>query len=148
MIEIARQRSVRAPRPGNPLGLRARVPVFAGVCSAHEVEKYDMVVALAEGWPTDIDWRVFIQRVIALRSYLQSITDDVDEDWQPVAGTNTEAVDHQQIPLVEKPQVLAARPRKESVIWKRIVNDVARRGTLHMAGTLGQYGNFDRVLPG
>ena len=107
-----------------------------------------MVMALAEGWPTNVDWKIFIKRVIALQSYLQRIIDDVDEDWQPVAGANTETIGHEQIPLVEDPQVLAARPRKESVIWKRLVNDIARHGRLHMAGALGQYGSFDRTLPG
>ena len=148
MIAIARQRSFRAPRPGNRLGLRAEVPVFAGVCSAHELEKYDMVMALAEDWPTSVDWTVFITRIIALQSYLQRIVDDVDEEWQPEVDADEETINHQQISLVENPQALAARPRKESVIWKRLVNDIARRGRLHMAGALGQYGNFDRVLPG
>ena len=122
--------------------------MFAAVCAAHELEKYDMVIALAEDWPTDVDWKVFIQRVIALRGYLQSIIDDVDEDWKPVSHTDSNSVNYHQIPLVENPHVLVDRPRKESVVWKRLVNGIARRGRLHISGPLEHYGDFDKSLPG
>ena len=148
MIALARQRSVPSPRPGNCLGLKAAIPVFAAVCSAHEFENYEITIALAEGWPTDVDWRVFIQRVIALRGYLRRIIDDVDEDWQPVSNTDAIPAKHHQTPLMEDPQVLVDRPRKESVVWKRLINDIARRGRLHMAAPLEHYVNFDKCLPG
>lgn len=148
MITVARQRSVPSPRPANRLGLRAPIPVFAGVCSAHDLEKYDMGIALAEGWPTEVDWRVFIQRVVDLSGYIQSIIDDVDEEWRPLQTDDTMPVEHQQLRLVEDPQLLAHRPRKESVLWKSLMNTIARRGSLHTAGILGQYGNFGKLLPG
>ena len=124
--------------------------MFAGVCSAHELEKYDMVIAQAEGWPTEVDWRVFIERVIDLRDYLQRIIDDVDEDWQPVQRGNSDHRDRRPIslPLAEDAQALADRPRKESVLWKSLMNDIACHGSLHVAGVLGQYENFNTRLPG
>ena len=148
MIALARPRSVPSPRPGNCLGLKAAIPVFAAVCSAHEFENYKITIALAEGWPTDVDWRVFIQRVIALQAYLQSIIDDVDEDWKLAPDTGPNPGNHREILLVENPQLLVDRPRKESVVWKAIVNDIARRGRLHISGPLVHYGDFDRCQPG
>ena len=107
-----------------------------------------MVIALAEGWPTEVDWGVFIQRVIGLRDYLQRIIDDVDDDWQRVQDESGHPANHQQLPLVEDPQVLSDRPRKESVLWKSLMNDIARGGSLHVAGISGQYENFETRLPG
>ena len=148
LIAEARLRSYASPRPGNVGGLEARIFVFSDVCVRHNVEKTDSVIGAAEGWPRNVDWEVFIQRVIKLQPQLQRIVDDVDEEWQPPNDDSTKRVVHEQKSLDEDPQALAKRPRKESFLWKSLVNSVARRGALYVSGINGQMDEYEKRLPG
>lgn len=147
LIADAIPASYECPRPGNILGLTADVKVFSAVCARHDFEKTELVIALAEGWPTHINWEGFIKRVIDVGPELQRIINDVDEDWQPLKD-GAKPIKHVKQPLDEDPQALAERPRKESFLWKSIVNDITARGSLAMAGINGQYMDFDKKLPG
>ena len=106
------------------------------------------MVALAEGWPRDIDWECMIERVFAIRPELQRLVDDVDEEWQPAYDENAEAVVHKLQCLQEDPEALAARPRKENILWKSVTNDIIRYGSLYMSGLTGQFRALEKKLPG
>lgn len=148
LISMATKRSKPSPRPTNVYGLKAEVKDFSSVCSTHDAEKTDLVLAEVNGWPKDVDWKVFIQRAITLRPQLQRIIDDVDEDWRPPLHNGSELPKREEQPLEEIPEALAKRPRKESRIWKSLVNDILSNGYVFMTGVLGQWSDFENKLPG
>ena len=147
MIEAVRKKSRKSPRPGNLLGLYVEFEVFSHVCARHEAEKTDPVLAAAQGWPLEVNWALFIRRVIGLRPQFQRIIDDVDEEWQP-RHTIAAIPKRVKLSVVEDLQALMKRPRKESWVWKSFINDVISKGPLYAAGIDGQWGNFERKLPG
>ena len=107
-----------------------------------------MVIAEAQGWPTNVDWELFIYRAVDLGPQLQRIIDDVDENWQPLPDDAPEPPKREKQSLKEVPELLAKRPRKESRIWKSLVNDILNNGHVFMSGVNGQWSDFENKLPG
>ena len=106
-----------------------------------------MVLAAAQGWPLRVNWSLFIRRVIDLRPQLQRIIDDVDEEWQP-RDRSADIPKRVKLSVDEDLEALSKRPRKESWVWKSFINDVITKGPLYAVGIDGQWGNFERKLPG
>lgn len=121
---------------------------FSDVCAAHRAEMSDIAMIQNKGWPKDIDWELFVHRAIHLRTQLERIIMDIDEDWQPHRGDSPPKPPRVKLSLVEDLDALAHRPRKESWVWKSLINDVISDGPLYTVGINGQWGNFERKLPG
>ncbi|RPD59515.1 hypothetical protein L227DRAFT_503710 [Lentinus tigrinus ALCF2SS1-6] len=67
----------------NPLGLRAPPAAFVGVCQRHRFEHDWIPHARQKGWPTKIAWDRLADRIIRLKTTLQAIVNNVDEDFVP-----------------------------------------------------------------
>ncbi|KAF8992463.1 hypothetical protein BDZ89DRAFT_973426, partial [Hymenopellis radicata] len=64
------------PRPGNPLGRKAKIDDFMSVCMRHRFEEQLLPEAKERGWPMQIDWDQLVVRVRAMRSDIKALCRD------------------------------------------------------------------------
>ena len=83
LIAAAKRVSRPEDRQANPLGLRAPLAAFVGVCQRHRFERVWIPRARRKGWPTKIAWDKVAGRISRMKSDLKAIVDDVDEDFAP-----------------------------------------------------------------
>lgn len=140
LIVAARAASSPDVRPTNPLGLRAPLGKFVGVCQRHRFESHQVPRAQRKGWPMQIAWNHVSERVGALRPRLQAIVDDVDEDF--LSGAPREDRDD------EDEAQWGGRPRKGSVFWWDVIKSVKKSGSRQAAGVRGQFASFEKTQPG
>ncbi|KAI0955259.1 hypothetical protein AcW1_006890 [Taiwanofungus camphoratus] len=140
LIVAARASSSPDVRPTNPLGLRAPLGKFVGVCQRHRFESHQVPRAQRKGWPMQIAWNHVSERVGALRPRLQAIVDDVDEDF--LSGAPREDRDD------EDEAQWGGRPRKGSVFWWDVIKSVKKSGSRQAAGVRGQFASFEKTQPG
>ncbi|KAJ6628263.1 hypothetical protein B0H10DRAFT_1718987, partial [Mycena sp. CBHHK59/15] len=69
-------KSYRDVRPANPLGRKAPVMAFAALCQRHFFESEAIPQAMANGWPTSINWKGLKDRVLAMKGDLEHILTD------------------------------------------------------------------------
>ena len=136
LIAAAKRVSHREDRLSNPLGLRAPLTAFVGVCQRHRFERNWVPRARKRGWPTTIDWDALSGRIAQLRRQLQAIVDDVDEEFAPeVSGVGAGAGG-------------SGRPRKENKFWEEVVKNVKQQGSRWTTGVRGQFQHFNKTQPG
>ncbi|OBZ73608.1 hypothetical protein A0H81_05976 [Grifola frondosa] len=136
LIAAARRRSSPDDRPTNPLGLRAPLGVFVGVCQRHRFENYQVPRAQRRGWPTQIAWEDVGARVEALQAQFEAIIEDVDEEFLP--GATWKDDDE------EDEADFEGRPRKGSVFWRDATRSVKKTGSRQTAGRV--YGELGYVV--
>ena len=112
-------------------------------------------MAEANGWPTRIQWSELGDRITRLKSRLESVIRDVDEDF--LAGRQKPEEedgksDHETNPEKdddwEDEYLQVARPRKGSVFWRDVIKNVKKQGSKQASGVRGQFSNFDKTQPG
>ncbi|THH29525.1 hypothetical protein EUX98_g4671 [Antrodiella citrinella] len=152
LIAAVRRKSHRDPRPTNPQGLWTTPTVYAHVCARHAFEEEHIPMAECNGWPTCIQWSELADRIVALKSQLQAIIDDVDEDFLSSDKQQEEKADAVGEPPVdddyEDEELQKVRPRKGSVFWRDVVKNVKEQGSKQASGVRGQFSNFDKTQPG
>ncbi|TCD71775.1 hypothetical protein EIP91_003118 [Steccherinum ochraceum] len=152
LIAKVRQKSRLEKRPTNPLGLWANPSVYAHVCARHAFEAEHIPEAEKNGWPTSIQWSELRDRVGKLRDQLQAIIEDVDEEFDPKRQkaedmeTITEETELGENEEDEELQLV--RPRKGSVFWRDVVQNVKKEGSRQASGVRGQFSNFEKTQPG
>ncbi|KAH9924827.1 RTC4-like domain-containing protein [Amylocystis lapponica] len=140
LMDHARRVSTPDARPTNPLGLRAPLGAFVGVCQRHRFESHQVPHAQQMGWPVEIDWERVGPRVEALRDQLEEIVRDVDEEFLPGA--------HRRDEDEEDEDRYAGCPRKGSIFWRDVVKSVRKTGSRQTAGVRGQFASFSKTQPG
>ncbi|THH00643.1 hypothetical protein EW026_g1928 [Hermanssonia centrifuga] len=148
LIEAARARSYSDSRPTNPLGLRATPMVFVGVCQRHRFESIQIPLAQQKGWPTKIAWEKLGKRIKSIKSRLQAIVDDVDEQFLPGHERQDVDDDEDETAAVDDKQLLKTRPRMGSAFWREVVKNVKKKGSRKATGIHGQMSNFSKIQPG
>ncbi|KAH9921093.1 RTC4-like domain-containing protein, partial [Amylocystis lapponica] len=143
IMKFARSVSTPDARPSNPLGLRAQIDVFIGVCQRHAFENDQVPRAQQLGWPAEIAWARVRPRVEAMRARLQEIVDDVDEEFQPGVTHWTREDDDE-----EDEEKYAGRPRKSSVFWRDVIKSVRKTGSRRTTSIRGQFSSFSKTQPG
>ncbi|KAI1793474.1 RTC4-like domain-containing protein [Ganoderma leucocontextum] len=134
LMTAAKRVSSRDDRLTNPLGLRAPLTAFVGVCQRHRFERNWVPRARKRGWPTTIDWDALSGRISRLRRHLQAIVNDVDEEFAPnVPRSGTSG---------------SMRPRKENEFWVEAVKNVRQQGSRQTTGVRGQFQHFNKTQPG
>ena len=133
-MAAAKRVSYPDDRLTNPLGLRAPLTAFVGVCQRHRFERNWIPRACKRGWPTTIDWEALSGRISRLRRHLQAIVDDVDEEFASEAH--------------RAPAGGSRRPRKENEFWMEAVKNVRQQGSRRTAGVRGQFLHFNKTQPG
>ncbi|THU92950.1 hypothetical protein K435DRAFT_607523, partial [Dendrothele bispora CBS 962.96] len=73
LLEQTAAKSVRAPRPRNPLGRKAALGIYVTVCQRHRFESEVLPEAEKKGWPKDINWKAIEGRVKNMREDLQAL---------------------------------------------------------------------------
>ncbi|KAK7435191.1 mitogen activated protein kinase [Stygiomarasmius scandens] len=133
LINKARLKARRDPRPRNPLGLIVAFAVRANACARHSWECKQLPLAEKEGWPTEIDWEKVHERIIDMQGDLESILLDsvICESVEYKGGSDEEL----------------HSVRESSVFWTRAIKTIAENGTL-VGGVHGALANFDSVNPG
>ncbi|KAF9077980.1 RTC4-like domain-containing protein, partial [Rhodocollybia butyracea] len=134
------KKSVRNPRPTNPMGRKAEVTVFINVCQRHRFESEILPEAQAKGWPKTIEWSLIHERVMNMKDHLRALTensivgdddDDDDSPWEiPGKSRNMK------------------RARDGCVFWQEAMNDVKEKGTRAAGNVKNQFANFDKTQPG
>ena len=149
LIVAARGKSYDDPRLSNPHGLHAPATVFVNVCHRHQFEKHHFPLAQQRGWPTEIEWDRLSNRIVKLRSRLQAIVDDVDEDFEPGRERPQDDTDEDKGEDAKDDEfLLDFRPRKGSLFWIEVVRSVRKRGSKNAAGVYAQMSNFSKTQPG
>ncbi|KAJ7042083.1 hypothetical protein C8F04DRAFT_946486, partial [Mycena alexandri] len=119
MLEAARLKSVPECRPGNRFGLRLIVPVAAPVCVRHEFEKNLLPMAIAQGWPTELDLVDLEQRIKQKKPIFDALVNN--RDWEAGKG-----------------------PRYDNILWlDAVLATQSGRG-----GLAGNILTFNKVQPG
>ncbi|KAJ7037513.1 RTC4-like domain-containing protein [Mycena alexandri] len=135
LLARALQRSYRDPRPKNSLGRRANLEVFAALCERHTFEKELVPKAVANGWPTSIDWASVKARVMALHGPLGDILHDQGRRIAYGGATTFH-------------ETFVTGPRMECVFWQEVVAELEMYGSRRVSGIGGQYASFSRTQPG
>ena len=138
LIAAAKRVSSRDDRLTNPLGLRAPLTAFVGVCQRHRFERNWVPRARRRGWPTTIDWDALSGRIERLRRHLRAIVDDVDEEF-----TSEDLCPNSNVGGGG-----SRRPRKENEFWVEAVKNVRQQGSRQTAGVRGQFQHFNKTQPG
>ncbi|EJF64057.1 hypothetical protein DICSQDRAFT_81010, partial [Dichomitus squalens LYAD-421 SS1] len=134
LMAAAKHVSYPDDRLTNPLGLRAPLAAFVGVCQRHRFERNWIPRARKRGWPTTIDWDALSGRISRLRGHLQAIVDDVDGEFAAEASRTWRGG--------------SRRPRKENEFWMEVVKNVRQQGSRQTAGVRGQFLHFNKTQPG
>lgn len=134
LIRAAKRVSRPDDRLTNPLGLRAPLTAFVGVCQRHRFEHDWIPRARRKGWPTDIAFDKVAERIAQFSKALKAIIDDVDEDFVPGTGEIADGSN--------------PRPRKDNEFWQEVVQNVRQQGSRRAAGVRGQFQHFSKTQPG
>lgn len=134
LIVAAKRVSRPDDRMSNPLGLRAPLAAFVGVCQRHRFERDWIPRARSKGWPTKIAWDKLADRVMRIQGALKALIDDVDEDFTDTSNVARASS--------------SRRPRKENEFWQEVVQNVRQQGSRQAAGVRGQFLNFNKAQPG
>ncbi|KAF8132224.1 RTC4-like domain-containing protein, partial [Mycena galopus ATCC 62051] len=141
LLEETFKKSYREVRPSNPLGRKAPMGVFVGVCQRHRFESETLPEAEARGWPKYIDWAGLSDRVLAMERDLELILADPGDTI--VYGNDNEDGKKQK----ETPRQLKG-PRMRCIFWKDLVKELKTKGSKGVKGVQGQFANFEKTQPG
>jgi len=127
------KRSYVDPRPTNPKGLKAPLATFIAVCQRHRFESVKLPEAMKKEWPTKIQFENVRGRVEKMKGRLESIILDGD-----ASGWRSGADDERK----------AKGPRRESIFWREIMEEVKKKGSRAVVGVSGQFESFEKSQPG
>jgi len=140
ILKAIKKKSVRDPRPSNPLGLKASLGVFIAACQRHRFESDILPEAESKGWPKTIEWDKVSGRIMRMKPALKALIEDPgdnlvknveDDDWE--------------IPFSDKPNKGA---KARSSFWSEVMAEVKQKGTRAVAGVRAQFANFEKAQPG
>ncbi|KAJ7623920.1 RTC4-like domain-containing protein [Mycena polygramma] len=137
LLSVMFSKSIPDPRPANPLGRKARSEGFATLCQRHAFERDMMPRAIAQGWPTVVNWDGLKARVEALTSDLDEILKDTGS--KIVYGNTGEQDDIQTRPN---------GPRMECVFWTELLAALKASGSRGVSSVSGQFSSFEKTQPG
>jgi hypothetical protein len=159
LLATAKLSSTPDARPTNPLGRKASMTVYVGVCQRHRFESVWLPKARQKGWKEVIDWEDTRRRVEDMKDGLKAILEDEgagdegDEDDAMTSESRSDGEDDEM--QIEKERVKAARdrnfgkgPRTRCVFWDEIMKAVKSRGVRGVVGVRGQYDSFEKTQPG
>ncbi|KAJ6581011.1 RTC4-like domain-containing protein [Mycena capillaripes] len=127
-------------RPTNPLGRKAPMMAFAATCQRHIFESETLPLAIANGWPTSIDWDALEDRVVAMKSNLEEIIGD--------PGIQI-VYDSQEKPPQEAPvEEFDQGSRMQCIFWRELFAELKRSGSRRVSGATGQFATFNKMQPG
>ncbi|KAJ7270080.1 RTC4-like domain-containing protein [Mycena haematopus] len=142
LLEETFRKSYRDVRPSNPLGRKAPMGIFVGVCQRHRFESETLPEAEARGWPKYINWADLKGRVLAMKRDLQGILADPGD---PIVYGNDGGKE-------EKKRNDESRqnkgPRMRCIFWKDLVKELKSKGSKGVKGVQGQFANFEKTQPG
>ncbi|KAK7057639.1 RTC4-like domain-containing protein [Favolaschia claudopus] len=142
LLEETFKKSYRDARPANPLGRKAPMNVFIGVCQRHRFESETLPEAEMRGWPKFIDWEGLQGRVLALKRDLLGILRDPGD---PIVYGNEDDAEEPQPPVNSQPN---KGPRMLCIFWKDLVKELKAKGSKGVKGVHGQFANFEKTQPG
>ncbi|KAF7362322.1 RTC4 domain-containing protein [Mycena venus] len=140
LLEQTFKKSYTDVRPSNPLGRKAPMGVFVGVCQRHRFESEILPEAEARGWPKYIDWAGLKRRMLAMKRDLQQILGDPGD---PIVYGDDDRK--------EKPKDASQRkkgPRMRCIFWKDLAKELKVKGSKGVKGVQGQFANFEKTQPG
>ncbi|KAJ7178387.1 RTC4-like domain-containing protein, partial [Mycena crocata] len=141
LLEKTFSRSYRDSRPANLLGRKAPTQVIAALCQLHNFESSSIPLAIANGWPTNIDWSNVEARVLGMRGDLEEIISDMGE--KIVYGGIAPEVGQS---MVENTETWG--PRMHCIFWRDVLKDLKLMGSRRFSGITGQLATFDKIQPG
>ncbi|KAF8826100.1 hypothetical protein HHX47_DHR6000625 [Lentinula edodes] len=142
LLATTAKKSIRAPRPTNPMGRKTAVSVFINVCQRHQFESKILPEAEAKGWPKSIGWDLIHERVMRMKNHLEALMEnsmlenergDVDYDEEGDAGEGSGQ---------------CRRARDKCVFWEDVIKEVKQKGTRAAANVKSQFANFQNTQPG
>ncbi|KAK7022325.1 hypothetical protein R3P38DRAFT_1116603 [Favolaschia claudopus] len=122
MLEKLVAESQPDPRPTNSLGRKMESSKYGAVCNRHEFENEELPKAIANKWPTTIDWDTVHVRVTDLKEPLNRIL--LDDDLRP------------------------GGPRDRCVFWTEYLAGAASGRRAGRTGVLSELSKFDKWRPG
>ncbi|KAJ3839429.1 RTC4-like domain-containing protein [Lentinula raphanica] len=142
LLVTTAKKSVRAPRPTNPMGRKAAVTLFIIVCQRHRFESKILPEAETKGWPKSIEWDQIHNRVMRMRAHLEALMENL---WvESLTGDS----------LVDGDDDLSgvssqrSRARDQCFFWKEIMEEIKEKGTRATANVKSQFANFQNAQPG
>ncbi|KAJ6609393.1 RTC4-like domain-containing protein, partial [Mycena sp. CBHHK59/15] len=142
LLEQTFHKSYRDVRPANPLERKAPVMAFAALCQRHFFESEAIPQAMANGWPTSINWKGLKDCVLAMKGDLEHIL--VDLGAPIVYGSNEKAET-----LVEGIDIQQMKgPRMRCIFWRELLKELKSSGLRHVSGVGGQLATFEKTQPG
>ncbi|KAJ6497554.1 RTC4-like domain-containing protein [Mycena sanguinolenta] len=140
LLDETLPKSYRDARPSNPLGRKAPMGVFVGVCQRHRFESETLPEAEARGWPKFIDWPRLKGRVSTMERDLRRILADPGD---PIVYGNDEEKEKRKN---ESPKNKG--PRMRCIFWKDLLKELKSKGSKGVKGLQGQFANFEKTQPG
>lgn len=118
LLEAAKRKAYPDARPSNLRGLKASMGIYVASCTRHRFEAHQIPLAVAKGWPMDIDFGRVRDRVEQLRDSLGKL----------VKGEGS--------------------ARDENIYWTTVIKEVQKMGSRAASGVKGQFESFQRTQPG
>ncbi|KAJ3789794.1 RTC4-like domain-containing protein, partial [Lentinula aff. detonsa] len=141
LLATTAKKSVRAPRPTNPMGRKAAVSVFINVCQRHRFESKILPEAEAKGWPKSIEWNLIHGRVMRMRKHLEALMEN-SFFGDTKGGSDSDDSD------VHESGSQRMRVRDKCFFWKEVMKEVKEKGTRAAANVKSQFANFQNAQPG
>ncbi|KAJ4470087.1 RTC4-like domain-containing protein [Lentinula aciculospora] len=139
LLVTTAKKSVRAPRPTNPMGRKAAVSVFINICQRHRFESKILPEAETKGWPKSIKWDLIHDRVMRMRKHLEALM----ENSFSRKGRNENDGDDAAGGIEQR-----KRARDGCVFWGEVMKEVKEKGTRAAADVKSQFANFQNTQPG
>ncbi|KAF7315074.1 RTC4 domain-containing protein [Mycena indigotica] len=132
LLEQTLKKSRPDPRPANPLGRRAPMAAFIGVCQRHRFETEILPEAEEKGWPKTIDWEDVRSRVQAMEWQLRQIVNNTGDDDES-APESSQAI---------------RGARRQCLFWRDMIKEIKAKGSKGVQGVQEQFANFHKTQPG
>ena len=130
LLAAAAAKSYRDPRPSNPLGRRATLASFIGVCQRHRFESDILPEGEAKGWPKKIKWDRVRGRVEAMSGELGALITDRKDGCEDGGSRKAQG------------------PRQKCMFWRDVMKEIKKQGSRAAVGVRGQFASFEKTQPG
>ena len=149
ILAATRKKSIRDPRPSNPLGLKAPLAIFIIVCQRHKFESQVLPEAERKGWPKTIQWQELGARVEHMKDELLALIEDPGGKREIDDGVNEDIDEVERLfrdDGDDRPGGRSSTAR--SIFWTEVMDEVKKKGSRAVVGVRGQFANFEKAQPG
>jgi hypothetical protein len=120
--------------------------VFVTACQRHRFESQILPEAERKGWPKTVDWKAVAKRVVNMKAALEALVNDPGDVTKGTIRDPGREKDEWEVPYGQEKRKNG--PKKNSIFWNEVMEEVKQKGSRAVAGVRGQFENFEKAQPG